>query len=225
MQTVPNYTSLIQNPPRYDYLEPSTSLNAIYRQLFKENRSLEFFYNPSLNSKFLNGELTTRQFICELICSEMYQDYILATNSNYHFVTLCFERVLGRPPEQAEKFQWSSFLATEGLRAFAENLTGSEEYLNQFGDDMVPTRRSLKLFSSDQNLPALPKEQSIKLYQGEGNINQFGPNYYGSTLRWQGTMPPELVRKVGAVLTVAGAIEITRIIIIIALAAFRTGSF
>ncbi|MDJ0511631.1 MAG: phycobilisome rod-core linker polypeptide [Crocosphaera sp.] len=225
MQTAPNYTSLIKNPPRHGYIDPSTSLNAIYRQLFKENRSLDFFYNLSLNSRFLNGELNTRQFVCELLCSEMYQDYILATNSNYHFVTLCFERVLGRPPEQQEKFQWSSFLATQGLRAFAENLTSTEEYLKEFGEDLIPTRRSLKLFSSDQNLPALPKEQSIKRYQGEGNINQFGPNYYGSVLRWQGTMPPTLVRKAGAVLTVAGAIEITRIIIIIALAAFRTGSF
>ena len=178
-----------------------------------------------MNSKFLNGELTTRQFVCELICSEMYQDYILGTNSNYHFVTLCFERVLVRPPEQQDKFQWSSFLATQGLRVLAENLTGSDEYINQFGDNLVPTRRSLKLFSSDQNLPALPKEQSIKRYQGEGNINQCGPNYDGSILRWEGTMPPKLVRKVGAVLTVAGAIEITRIIITIALTAFRTGSF
>ncbi|MDJ0516849.1 MAG: phycobilisome rod-core linker polypeptide [Trichodesmium sp. MO_231.B1] len=100
---------------------------------------------------FLAGELTTRDMIGELLCSEMYRDYILEVNSNYHFVSLCFERSLGRPPEQQEKYQWSSFLATEGLRAFAEQLTGSDEYIAAFGDKIVPSRRSLKLFSSNKN--------------------------------------------------------------------------
>ena len=84
--------------------------------------------------------------ICELLCSEMYRDYILGVNSNYHFVNLCFERVIGRPAEQQEKYQWSSFLATECLRAFAEQLTGSDEYIAAFGDNIVPSRCSLKLF-------------------------------------------------------------------------------
>lgn len=75
MQTQPNYTSLIKSPPQHEYIDSSTALKAIYRQLFKENRSLDFFYNPTLDSRFLNGELTTRQFVCELLCSEMYQDY------------------------------------------------------------------------------------------------------------------------------------------------------
>ena len=153
----------------------------------------------------------------------MYRDYILGVNSNYHFVSLCFERVLGRPPEESEKYKWSSFLATEGLQAFAESLTGSDEYIRTFGEDEIPTRRSLKLFSSNQNLPALPKEQSIKRYMGEGNINQLAPSYFGSTLRWEGRMPPPLVRKVGAVFAVAGAIELARIFVAIALSALGTG--
>lgn len=225
MQTQPINTSLIEKPSTTTYLERSSCLKAVYRQLFKENRNFDFFHNQKLDSMFLTGQMTTRQFVRELLCSEMYQDYILQTNSNYHFVTLCFERVLGRPPEQKEMFQWSSFLATEGLRAFAQKLTESDEYLAVFGEDTVPTRRSLKLFSSDQNLPALPKEQSIKRYTGEGNINQYEPSYYGSILPWEGKMPPKLVRQVGTVVTVAGTIEIVRLLLTIAWAAFSTGSF
>ena len=225
METQPVKTSLMEYLPTQDYSERSDCLKGIYRQLFKENRSLDFFQNQTLDSMFLSGELTTRQFVCELLCSEMYQDYILGTNSNYHFVTLCFERVLGRPPEQQEMFQWSSFLATEGLRAFAEQLTESDEYMAAFGDDTVPTRRSLKLFSSDQNLPALPKEQSIKRYTGEGNINQYEPSYYGSVLPWEGKLPPRLARKVGVVVVVAGTIEIIRLLLTIAISAYSTGSF
>ncbi|NEP14472.1 MAG: phycobilisome Linker polypeptide [Symploca sp. SIO2C1] len=224
METQAIQTSLMESFPIQDYSERSSCLKGIYRQLFKENRNLDFFHDARLDSLFLGGYLTTRKMVCELLCSQMYQDYILEVNSNYHFVTLCFERVLGRPPEEQEKYQWSSLLATEGLRSFAEQLTGSNEYRAVFGEDTVPTRRSLKLFSSDQNLPALPKEQSIKLYTGPGNISQYDGHYYGSILPWENRMPPQLVRKVGAVVTVAGTIEIIRILLMIAISAFSTGS-
>ncbi|NEO56319.1 MAG: phycobilisome Linker polypeptide [Okeania sp. SIO3B5] len=225
MKTQPVNTSLMEINPTQDYSDRPSCLKAIYRQLFKENRNFDFFHNSTLDSLFLAGELTTRDMICELLCSEMYRDYILEVNSNYHFISLCFERVLGRPPEDQEKYQWSSFLATEGLRAFAEKLTGSDEYIAAFGDNIVPSRRSLKLFSSDQNLPALPKEQSIQRYGGEGNTNQYRPHYYGSILRWENGQPPRLVRQIFAVIAVASAIEVIRIFLTVAIAAFKTGSF
>ncbi|MCL2925955.1 MAG: phycobilisome rod-core linker polypeptide [Trichodesmium sp. MAG_R04] len=225
MKTQPINTSLIEFYPTQDYLDRPSCLKAIYRQLFKENRNFDFFHNDQLDSLFLTGKLTTQQMICELLCSEMYRDYILGVNSNYHFVCLCFERVLGRFPEQQEKYQWSSFLATEGLRAFAEKLTSSDEYIAAFGENIVPGRRSLRLFSSDQNLPALPKEQSMKRYLGDGNTYQYKPHYYGSALRWKNGNPPRLVREIFAIIAVAFGIEVIRIFFTIATAAFKTGSF
>ncbi len=224
MKTLPTKVSLIESFPKQSYSDRSSCLQGVYRQLFKENRNFDFFHDAKLDSSFLDGKLTTRELICELLCSEMYRDYILGVNSNYHFVTLCFERVLGRPPEEQEKYRWSSLLATEGLRSFAEQLTGSDEYQAAFGDETVPSRRSLKLFSSDQNLPALPKEQSIKRYTGEGNVSQYEELYYGSILRWKNRRPPYLVRQIGSVITVAGTIEIVRLLLTVAISAFSTGS-
>ena len=222
MKTQPNSTSLMSANPVQDYVDRSSCLQGIYRQLFKENRDLDFFHDSRLDSMYLSGHISTRQMVCELLASEMYRDYILEVNSNYHFVSLCFERVLGRPPEKQEKFEWSSFLATEGLNNFAQKLTDSDEYTAAFGDEVVPTRRSLKLFSSDQNLPALPKEQSVQRYTGPGNEDQFRPHYQGSVLKWEGGLPPAPVRKVAAVITVAGVIEVVRIFLTIALGAFTS---
>ena len=141
---------------------------------------------------------------------------------NYRFVQLCFERVLGRPAIQAEVFKWSSLLASEGIRSFADKLTTSDEYVSAFGPFQVPSRRSIKLSSSDQNLPALPKELSIKRYQGEGNETQF--NYVGAANPlWEGNMPPAIIRKIGAVITVAGVIEVTRILLTVATGAITAG--
>ncbi len=71
---------------------------------------------------------------------------------------------MGREATQLENYRWSSLLASEGLRSFAENLTESDKYNAAFGNDTVPYRRSLNLSPGDQGLPALPKEFSIKRY-------------------------------------------------------------
>ena len=206
----------------FSTMDKADCLQAVYRRLFKDNRNIDFHHNTSLDSAYLNGEITTQELVRELLCSDMFVNYILATNSNYRFVQLCFERVLGRPAIQSEVFKWSSLLASEGIRPFAEKLTGSDEYTTAFGPYQVPSRRSLKLSSSNQDLPALPKELSIKRYQGEGNETQF--SFVGAVNPlWEGNMPPAIIRKIGAVVTVAGAGEVSRIVLAVALGAFTAG--
>ncbi|WP_246564320.1 phycobilisome rod-core linker polypeptide [Leptothoe spongobia] len=197
-------------------------LQAVYRAIFKDNRNIDFHHNEALDSAYLNNEITTQELVRELICSDMFVNFILATNSNYRFVKLCFERVLGRPAIQAEVFKWSSLLASEGIQSFANALTTSDEYMAAFGFHQVPHRRSRKLFSSDQNMPALPKELSIKRYQGEGNENQF-KNIGAINPLWEGNMPPAIIRKIGAVATVAGAIEVGRVVLTLAMQAITGG--
>ncbi|MBT9315551.1 phycobilisome rod-core linker polypeptide [Leptothoe spongobia] len=206
----------------FSVMDKADCLQAVYRRLFKDNRNIDFHHNASLDSAYLNGEITTQELVRELLCSDMFVNYILATNSNYRFVQLCFERVLGRPAIQSEVFKWSSLLASEGIRSFADKLTGSDEYVAAFGPYQVPGRRSIKLSPSDQDLPALPKELSSKRYQGEGNENQF--NFVGAANPlWEGNMPPAIIRKIGAVLTVAGVIEVTRLLLTVALGAITAG--
>ena len=221
MQTLATNLNIVNAAPAesdgwFNSADPTTRadrLKAVYRQLFKENRDLDFFHNFALDSAYLKGNLTTRQLVMSLLSSEMYQDYILSVNSNYHFVALCFERVLGRPATDAEVRGWSSLLATEGLNHFAKQLVDSDEYLAAFGEDDVPTRRSQKLSPSLQGIPALPESASRKRYDGPGRTN---PKllWYGSSqslLPWEGGQPPKLVRQVATVLAIAGGIEVARL--------------
>ncbi|NET33150.1 MAG: phycobilisome Linker polypeptide [Cyanothece sp. SIO1E1] len=230
MQTLAIDTSILNTIPApadglFNDLDPSNraaSLKAVYRQLFKENRDFDFFHNSVVDSAYLNGRLTTRQLVLKLITSEMYRDYILCVNSNYRFVAICFERVLGRPATDTETRVWSSLLATEGLNGFAEQLVNSDEYSAAFGDHDIPTRRSQKLSSSHQGLPALPESESMKRYDGPGRINQF----YGgdrSLLGWEGALPPKLVRQAGAVFAVAGTLEVARVLINVVTSALGAG--
>ena len=199
------------------------ALKATYKQLFKENRALEFFLNTTLDSAYLEGKLSTRQLVRRLLSSEMYRDYILLVNSNSRFVELCFERVLGRPASHSETMTWSSFLATEGLDAFAEALTSSKEYIAAFGDDSVPARRSAKLSSSNQGLPSLPAEASQKRYNGPGLEGQRYGGTGGSIYPWKGSSPPVPLKIIGVVLVVAGVLEVSRILLTIISSALTTG--
>ena len=194
-------------------------MHGVYRQLFKENRDLDFFHNSALDSAYLNSRLSTRELVCELLKSQMYIDYLLVVNSNYRFVELCFERVLGRPATQKETFNWSSLIASQGIETFAQQLTSCDEYLTAFGDNMVPFRRSEAISSSNQGLPALPKELSIKRYQGEGNRNQLsGYSSYYTPYKFD-----PLAQKVGGILAAAGAIGVVGLFLEIAWEAFKTG--
>ena len=52
------------------------TLKAVYRQLFKENRDLDFHHDSRLESLFFNGYLTTREMVGELLNSDMFKNYI-----------------------------------------------------------------------------------------------------------------------------------------------------
>lgn len=228
MQTLATRGSIIRpaleaNDEILESSTPKERLQAVYRQLFKENRDLDFFHSAKTDSAYLNGELTTRELVRDLLQSEMYRDYILMVNSNYRFVALTFERVLGRDATGDEQRAWSSLLATEGLGGFAKALTSCDEYSEAYGDDKVPARRSESLFSSRQCLPALPKEASAKRYKGDGSVGFIGLGPDISTWGWEGSKPPEKLRKAGAVLTVAGTLEVARVLLTMVASALGLG--
>ena len=80
MEILANTIQLTNGNPTYhqDSDEQKVILQGVYRQLFKENRDFDFFYNSRLDSQYLNGNLTVRELVRECICSDiMYTNYIL----------------------------------------------------------------------------------------------------------------------------------------------------
>lgn len=174
-------------------------LQAIYRRLFNNNRNIDFYRNHTLDSAYLNNQLTTQDIVRELICSDMFVECFLAANSNYRFVQLCFERALGRPATKSEVLQWRALLASEGIETFAKALTTSDEYLNAFGVDQIPHQRSLKLFSNEQSLP-VPQQSGNSIWLGES-----------------ADLSNDALRRVGGWMTVAGAIAASYMVITVGL--------
>ncbi|MCP6757279.1 MAG: phycobilisome rod-core linker polypeptide [Fischerella sp. CENA71] len=115
---------------------------AAYRQIFSEHLILENYRQPFLESQLRNRTINVRDFIRGLGKSSVYRDEVAKTNSNYRLVDISFKRFLGRATYgKDEEISWSIVIATKGLHGFIDALVDSDEYRENFGDDIVPFQR------------------------------------------------------------------------------------
>lgn len=115
---------------------------AAYRQIFSEHLTLQRYRQSFLESQLRNRAITVRDFIRGLGKSEVYRELIGDTNSNYRLVDLTFKRFLGRSTYgKDEQIAWSIVIATQGLSGFIDAVVDSEEYEENFGEDIVPYQR------------------------------------------------------------------------------------
>lgn len=113
-----------------------------YRQIFSEHLILENYRQPFLESQLRNRAITVRDFIRGLGKSEVYQRLVVETNDNYRLVDISFKRFLGRASYgRDEQIAWSIVIATKGLHGFIDALVDSEEYRQNFGNDIIPFQR------------------------------------------------------------------------------------
>ena len=115
---------------------------AAYRQIFSEHLILESYRQPFLESQLRNRAITVRDFIRGLGKSDVYRELVGETNSNYRLVDISFKRFLGRATyNKQEQIAWSIVIATKGLNGFIDALVDSDEYRQNFGNDIVPFQR------------------------------------------------------------------------------------
>jgi phycobilisome rod-core linker protein len=143
-------------------------------------------------------------------------------NNNYRFVQICIQRVLGREVyNDREKMAWSIVLATKGLNGFIDQLVNSEEYLSNFGTNVVPHQRRRIL--PGQVIGKIPFTQMARYdqyhlaklptssWQGQGTSRLDYTRW-----AWQKT-PPAILGQVGKVITFGGAALIVLLFVAILL--------
>lgn len=192
-------------------------ISAAYRQIFHEQQMLSSYRQTFLESQLRFGQISVRDFIRGLVLSDSFRRLNYDSNSNYRFVQLCVQRILGRDIyNDREKLAWSIVLATKGLEGFVNNLLESDEYLENFGLDSVPFQRRRVLPQRDRG--DLPFERWHRydghhLKQLETLGNDFNPNRSVpglasvSGLRWAWQRSPSVkVLQAGAIVTKGGGV-------------------
>ncbi|VEP17216.1 Phycobilisome Linker polypeptide [Hyella patelloides LEGE 07179] len=208
---------------RLSDLEKNQIIWATYRQIFNEQQILVSNRQTSLESQLKAGQITARELIRGLILSESFRRRNYEPNSNYRFVQMCVQRVLGRNIYgEKEKLAWSIVLATQGIEGFIDNLLDSEEYLDNFGENTVPYQRRRILPQREQGelpfarMPRYGADYRSKLEE----IGYFSPKRIDTL--WDGTFyfPPQPVLLAAKIATIAGASILTLGIVATALSAF-----
>ena len=127
-------------------------IGAAYRQIFFHAFAAD--REQFLESQLRSGQITVRDFIRGLCLSNTFTNSFYNLNSNYRFAEHCVQKILGRDVySEAEKIAWSIVIATKGRAGFINDLLNSEEYLENFGDSIVPFQRRRVLPSGASELP------------------------------------------------------------------------
>jgi phycobilisome rod-core linker protein len=202
---------------------------AAYRQIFNEQQLLKSNRQTNLESQLRAGQITVKGFIRGLALSDTFRDRNYEPNSNYRFVQMCLQRILGRDVySDREKLAWSTVLATKGLKGFIDALLDSEEYLTNFGENTVPYQRRRILPQRAQGeLPfaRMPrygadyrtKLEAIGYFQGKS-----GSTYSIQPARWDWQQQPYPigVQLAGKIIGFVGGGLLTLGIVTVALAAW-----
>jgi phycobilisome rod-core linker protein len=197
---------------------------AAYRQIFNEQQMLASSREKALESQLRGGQITVRDFIRGLLLSDTFRRRNYEPNSNYRFAQMCVQRVLGRNVySDREKFAWSIVLATKGLAGFIDALLYSEEYLDNFGDDIVPYQRRRILpqrivgEAPFARMPRYGADYRSKLEDLGYFTHQKGDYAWSSGTPY---LPPAQVLFVAKILTFAGAGLLGLLTLAVAFAAF-----
>lgn len=182
-----------------DYLPDADEMDNIiwasYRQIFSEHQILTSNQQTFLESQLRFNQITVKEFIKGLILSDAFRKLNYDVNNNYRFVEMCVQRVLGRDIyNERERLAWSIVVASKGLETFVSMLVDSDEYMDTFGDSIVPYQKRRSLFSRAAG--EMPFNLKTPRYGEEFRGKLCKPQFI-----WQGTIrsfkPQELRAKAG----------------------------
>jgi len=196
--------------------EMDALIMAAYRQIYNEQQMLVRNRQRFLESQLRIGQITVRDFIKGLVLADSFRRLIYDSNNNYRFAEICIQRILGRKVySEREKIAWSAVIMTKGVQGFVDELINSDEYLSNFGENTVPYQRRRILpqraqgevtfahmarYGTDYR-DKLP-EPNLRALLGRGFT---GPLMSSTRWEWQKN-PPQVVGKIGAGITIGGAV-------------------
>ncbi|MGB3532220.1 MAG: phycobilisome rod-core linker polypeptide [Microcoleaceae cyanobacterium] len=149
--------------------ELATVIRAVYKQVLGNPHVMDSERLVSAESQFRNGNLTVREFVRAVAKSDFYRSRYFESCAPYRFVELNFKHLLGRAPEsQAELSEHIRRCIEQGYDAEIDSYLDSDEYQNNFGDNIVPYYRGAKTQVGSKQLAY---NRTLSLYQGYAGVD------------------------------------------------------
>ena len=148
--------------------EPDQDFDVLIRQAYKQVLGNAYLLEgerlETAESLFRNGDITVRGFVRAIGQSELYRSMFFETCSQYRFIEMNCKHFLGRAPlDQAEISEHVKIYNNLGYEAEIDSYIDSGEYLNAFGENIVPCPRTE---SNQRTLLNVGYNRTFALYSG-----------------------------------------------------------
>ncbi|MEH2050988.1 phycobilisome rod-core linker polypeptide [Nostoc sp.] len=120
-------------------------IRAVYRQVLGNAYIMESERLIVPESQLKQGLIDVREFVRQVAKSELYRSRFFNNVYRYRAIELNFKHLLGRAPDDySETIYHSNILDESGFEADIDSYLDSDEYLDAFGDNIVPYYRGYK---------------------------------------------------------------------------------
>lgn len=121
----------------------NTVIRAAYKQVLGNAHLMESQRNYSAESQLRHGNINVKGFISAIAKSQLYRDLFFEPVSQYRFIELNCKHLLGRAPKDQTEISYHVQVYQElGYDAEIDSYLQSEEYNQNFGENIVPYCRS-----------------------------------------------------------------------------------
>lgn len=175
-------TSAFQEMPRVE-LRPDwsrdqaqTVIRAVYRQLLGNDYLMSSERLKSAESLLCDGSITVREFVRSVAKSELYKTKFFYPNFQTRVIELNYKHLLGRAPyDESEVVYHLDLYQNKGYDADIDSYIDSAEYLENFGENVVPYYRG---FDNQRGQKTVGFTRMFQLYRGYANSDraQLGGN-------------------------------------------------
>ncbi|MHC5595252.1 MAG: phycobilisome rod-core linker polypeptide [Nostoc sp.] len=121
------------------------AIRAVYRQVLGNTYITESERLIVPESQLKQGIIDVREFVRQVAKSKLYRSRFFDNLYRYRAIELNFKHLLGRAPnDYSETIYHSNILDQKGFEADIDSYLNSDEYLDAFGDNIVPYYRGYK---------------------------------------------------------------------------------
>ncbi len=129
--------------PKFNEDELQTVIRAVYKQVLGNAHLLEGDRLDDAESMLRNGDISVKEFVRKVGQSALYQSQFFDNSSQYRFIELNCKHFLGRAPkDQVEIARHVLIYNEEGYAADIDSYIDSDEYNDNFGENIVPYPRN-----------------------------------------------------------------------------------
>lgn len=145
-------------------------IRAAYKQVLGNQHVMESESLISAEAMLRNGDIGVRGFVRMVAKSELYRSLFFNSSSQYRFIELNCKHFLGRAPlDQAEISEHVRLYNEGGYEAEIDSYIDSEEYMQSFGESIVPYARSA---SSELGVKNVGFNRTFSLFRGEATSDR-----------------------------------------------------